>query len=143
MRRRSLLALVPLGLALATACSEAGPDRTPGPRTLDDYGTPVVTEVSVQSTGFSPTEVGLTAGEAIELVNEGGDDVRVVGDVVLAASDGGTEPERNYDTGTLPAGARTVLAFPQEARITFSLVPPAGSGDEALVVLVAPEPDGG
>ncbi len=128
-------------LLLAPACSEAGPDRTPGPRTLDDYGTPVVAEVSVDPTGFSPTEVQVTAGEAVEMVNGGEDSVRVAGDVVLATDSEDEDPARNYDTGALPPGERTVLAFPEEARVTFSLVEPAGAESDPLVVLVAPDPD--
>lgn len=135
-RPRSVL-LVAAVLLAGAGCSEAGPDRTPGPSTLDAYATPVVAEVDVDADGFSESQLDLVAGDGVEVTNRADEELRVVGDVITATGDG--EPRRNFDTGAMLPGETTLLAFTEEELVSFSILEVDGA---ALEVRVAPASEG-
>jgi hypothetical protein len=124
LRRRLLLVGATASLLLA-GCGDPPADRIPGPDLVDEPTFEVVDTIAVDDDGFSPDEVTITAGDGLELVNEGDEPL---------AFDGGDE----FDTGLLLPGERSTLVLTEAGEFPYTDGRP--DGHEGLIV-VEPDPD--
>jgi hypothetical protein len=105
-------------------CGEPDDDRIPGPRLLDEFALERVAEVSVDGDGFDTTRLEVTAGQAIDLVNDDDGPVRIRGRV---------DDDLRYDTGDLQVGDRTTLGFRSPGVVVVFTV--VGSDDDDRFVV--------
>lgn len=117
--------MLALAVLFAAACGEPADDRIPGPDQLAETPFEIVGSISVDERGFTPSEITITAGEGIELVNEGVDP---------HGFDGGEE----FGTGLLEPGERSTLVLVEPGDYTY--VDPADTGHQGFIV-VEPDPD--
>lgn len=124
-RTVGLPAILVLGAVLLTpACGSPDPDRLPGPRLVEEVETEVVALVGIDRTGFDPAEVTLEVGQALELVNDEEDALRVRGR---------SDDEPQFDTGRMRPGESTIIAFRETGEVTFTV---SDAADESLRVTV-------
>jgi plastocyanin len=122
----ALLAM--LATLTAGGCGEPADDRNPGPRLIDETSLEIVETITVDHTGFAPDEITVTAGDGLELVNEG---------VEPHGFDGGEE----FGTGLLEPGERSTLVLPSAG--DYPYVDPADPDNEGLIVVEADPDDPG
>jgi plastocyanin len=97
------------GLALVLTAAACG-DSDPSPPTqadLQDIDLSVDHTIEVSEDGYSPTELEVTAGEVIRLVNEGDDEHSF------------TAEDRSFDTGRMQPGEDVTLVLTEPGETTF------------------------
>jgi plastocyanin len=104
MRRYVLVAALVLVIA---GCGEPDPDREPGPKTLEGFDFEVDDTVVVDGSGFDPTTLTVSAGDVIELRNEGDEGHTFTAD------------EGRFETGTLEPGEATTIVLDEPGRVTY------------------------
>lgn len=127
MRRWSTSAAIVIAAValIPTSCGDPPDDPEPGRAQIRSEVPTVVDSVVVDDDGFDPVEVTITAGEGLELVNEGD---------APHGFDGGED----LDTGLLEPGERSTLVLGEAGEYRF--VDPAEPDHEGVVV-VEPDPD--
>ena len=95
-----------LGAALLVACGDPDPSA-PTPEDLADIDLSPDHTITVDEDGFEPADLEVTAGEVIQLVNEG------EGPHSFTATD------QEFDTGRMQPGDETTLALTEPDEITF------------------------
>jgi hypothetical protein len=87
---------------LSAGCGSPPADRLPGPRVNSEVTVPVAKDVRLSGTGFAPSALHLSAGQAIRLLNDSSRDRRIVGEM---------SGDVVYDTGVMRSGDHTVIRF--------------------------------
>jgi plastocyanin len=117
-------------LLVIAGCGEPDPDREPGPRTLEGFDFEVDDTVVVDESGFDPTTVTVSAGDVIELRNDGDERHTFTAD------------EGRFETGTLEPGEATTVVLDDPGRVTYhDALAPENAGVIEVVARRSPAQD--
>jgi plastocyanin len=120
---RWLGAAVAVLVATTAGCGSADPGP-PTPSDLDEIDLSVDHTIVVDDDGFDPETLEITAGEVIQVVNEGESEHSL------------TAEDRRFDTGSLQPGDDTTLVLTEPGEVTvFDLADP----DHSATITVLPQ----
>jgi plastocyanin len=110
-------------LAATAGCGSADPSP-PTPSDLEEIDLSVDHTIVVDDDGFDPDTLEITAGEVIQVVNEGESEHSL------------TAEDRRFDTGSMQPGDDTTLVLTEPGEVTvFDLADP----DHSATITVLPQ----
>jgi plastocyanin len=108
---------------LLVACS-SGPQE-PGPHDLERFDVKTKATITVDEDGFSPAQLTITAGDVIEVVNEGADAHDAIGG-------------DRFDTGKIEPGDTVALVMTKPGTIRYH---DRFAADHKATLTVRPDPN--